>query len=106
MFIFSIVNIIFNILVISALIYMYSKSVKLKNVYKDLDTIFNQISEIILHLNKSDKALSGLAASLDKIIGVFTDSVLPALPKTGKEPEAKEPGVKAPAKRSRKKVTE
>lgn len=101
MFIFSIVNIIFNILVISALIYMYSKSVKLKNVYKDLDTIFNQISEIILHLNKSDKALSGLAASLDKIIGVLTDSVLPTLPKSDKEPE-----VKAPVKRSRKKVTE
>lgn len=102
MFIFSIVNIIFNILVISALIYMYSKSVKLKNVYKDLDTIFNQISEIILHLNKSDKALSGLAASLDKIIGVLTDSVLPTLPKSDKEPE-----VKAPAKCSRKKkITE
>lgn len=100
MFIFSIVNIIFNILVISALIYMYSKSVKLKNVYKDLDTIFNQISEIILHLNKSDKALSGLAASLDKIIGVLTDSVLPTLPKSDKEPE-----VKAPVKHSRKKVT-
>ena len=98
MFIFSIVNIIFNILVISALIYMYSKSVKLKNVYKDLDTIFNQISEIILHLNKSDKALSGLAASLDKIIGVLTDSVLPTLPKSDKEPE-----VKTPVKRSRKK---
>ena len=101
MLVYFITDTIFSFLVIGVLAYMYFKLIKLKNVYKDLDTIFNQISEIILHLNKSDKALSGLAASLDKIIGVFTDSVLPALPKSDKEPE-----VKAPAKRSRKKVTE
>lgn len=96
-----ILDTLFNALVISVLTYVYFKVVKLENVYKDLDTIFAQISEIILHLDKSDKALSGLAASLDKIIGVLTDSVLPTLPKSDKEPE-----VKAPAKRSRKKVTE
>ena len=106
MLVYFITDTIFSFLVIGVLAYMYFKLIKLKSVYKDLDTIFNQISEIILHLNKSDKALSGLAASLDKIIGVFTDSVLPALPKSGKEPEAKEPVTKAPAKRSRKKVTE
>lgn len=100
MLVYFITDIIFSFLVIGVLVYMYFKLVKLKNVYKDLDTIFNQISEIILHLNKSDKALSGLAASLDKIIGVLTDSILPALPKSDKEPE-----VKTPAKRSRKKVT-
>lgn len=106
MLVYFITDTIFSFLVIGVLAYMYFKLIKLKSVYKDLDTIFNQISEIILHLNKSDKALSGLAASLDKIIEVLTDSVLPALPKYGKEPEAKEPVVKAPAKRSRKKVTE
>lgn len=102
MLVYFITDIIFSFLVIGVLAYMYFKLIKLKSVYKDLDTIFNQISEIILHLNKSDKALSGLAASLDKIIGVLTDSVLPTLPKSDKEPE-----VKALAKRSRKKkVTE
>lgn len=101
MLVYFITDTIFSFLVIGVLAYMYFKLIKLKSVYKDLDTIFNQISEIILHLNKSDKALSGLAASLDKIIEVLTDSVLPALPKSGKEPV-----VKAPAKRSRKKVTE
>lgn len=106
MLVYFITDTIFSFLVIGVLAYMYFKLIKLKNVYKDLDTIFSQISEIILHLNKSDKALSGLAASLDKIIGVFTDSVLPALPKSGSLPEAKEPEAKAPAKRSRKKVTE
>lgn len=101
MLVYFITDTIFSFLVIGVLAYMYFKLIKLNNVYKDLDTIFNQISEIILHLDKSDKALSGLAASLDKIIGVLTDSVLPTLPKPDKEPE-----VKAPAKRSRKKVTE
>ena len=100
MLVYFITDTIFSFLVIGVLVYMYFKLVKLKNIYKDLDTIFNQISEIILHLNKSDKALSGLAASLDKIIGVLIDSVLPTLPKSDKEPE-----VKAPVKRSRKKVT-
>ena len=100
MLVYFITDTIFSFLVIGVLAYMYFKLIKLKNVYKDLDTIFNQISEIILHLDKSNKALSGLAASLDKIIGVLTDSVLPNLPKSNKEPE-----VKAPAKRSCKKVT-
>lgn len=97
---YFILDVLFTFLVIGVLIYLYFKLIKFETVYKDLNTIFNQISEIILHLNKSDKALSGLAASLDKIIGVLTDSVLPNLPKSNKEPE-----VKAPAKRSRKKVT-
>lgn len=102
MLVYFITDTIFSFLVIGVLAYMYFKLIKLKNVYKDLDTIFKQISEIILHLNKSDKALSGLAASLDKIVEVLNDSVLPNLPKSDKEPE-----VKAPAKRSRKKkVTE
>lgn len=101
MLVYFITDTVFSFLVIGVLVYMYFKLVKLKNVYKDLDIIFNQISEIILHLNKSDKALSGLAASLDKIIEVLTDSVLPTLPKSDKEPK-----VKAPAQRSRKKVTE
>lgn len=101
MLVYFITDTIFSFLVIGVLAYMYFKLIKLKNVYKDLDTIFNQISEIILHLNKSDKALSGLAASLDKIIEVLTDSVLPTLPKSVKKPE-----VKTPTKRSRKKVTE
>ena len=101
MLVYFITDTIFSFLVIGVLTYMYFKLVKLKNVYKDLDTIFNQISEIILHLNKSDKALSGLAASLDKIVEVLNNSVLPNLPKSDKEPE-----VKTPAKRSRKKVTE
>lgn len=102
MLVYFITDTIFSFLVIGVLAYMYFKLIKLKNVYKDLDTIFKQISEIILHLNKSDKALSGLAASLDKIVEVLNDSVLPNLPKSDKEPE-----VKAPVKRSRKKkVTE
>lgn len=101
MLVYFITDTIFSFLVIGVLTYMYFKLVKLKNVYKDLDTIFNQISEIILHLNKSDKALSGLAASLDKIVEVLNNSVLPNLPKSDKEPE-----VKTPAKRSRKKITE
>lgn len=102
MLVYFITDTIFSFLVIGVLAYMYFKLIKLKSVYKDLDTIFKQISEIILHLNKSDKALSGLAASLDKIVEVLNDSVLPNLPKSDKEPE-----VKAPVKRSRKKkVTE
>lgn len=100
MLVYFITDTIFSFLVIGMLAYMYFKLIKLKNVYKDLDTIFNQISEIILHLNKSDKALSGLAASLDKIVEVVT-SLLPKETKATKEPE-----VRAPVKRSRKKVTE
>lgn len=101
MLVYFITDTIFSFLVIGVLAYMYFKLIKLKSVYKDLDTIFKQISEIILHLNKSDKALSGLAASLDKIVEVLNDSVLPNLPKSDKEPR-----VKAPVKRSHKKVTE
>lgn len=100
MLVYFITDTIFSFLVIGVLAYMYFKLIKLKSVYKDLDTIFKQISEIILHLNKSDKALSGLAASLDKIVEVLNDSVLPNLPKSDKEPE-----VKVPVKRSRKKKT-
>ena len=101
MFTYFIADTIFNFLVIGVLAYMYYKLVKLENVYKDLNTIFTQISEIILHLDKSDKALGGLAASLDKIIEVLNDSVLPVLPKADDEPK-----VKTPVKRGRKKVTE
>lgn len=100
MLVYFITDIIFSFLVIGMLAYMYFKLIKLKSVYKDLNIIFNQISEIILHLDKSDKALSGLAASLDKIIEVVT-SLLPKETKATKEPE-----VKAPVKHSRKKVTE
>lgn len=100
MLVYFITDTIFSFLVIGMLAYMYFKLIKFKNVYKDLNTIFNQISEIILHLDKSDKALSGLAASLDKIVEVVT-SLLPKETKATKEPE-----VKTPVKRSRKKVTE
>lgn len=100
MLVYFITDTVFSFLVIGILAYMYFKLIKLKNVYKDLNTIFNQISEIILHLDKSDKALSGLAASLDKIVEVVT-SLLPKETKAIKEPE-----VKAPVKRNRKKVTE
>lgn len=94
MIIFSIVDIIFSILVIGALVYMYSKVVKLENAYKDLDTIFGQIGEIILHLDKNDKTLNGLVTNLGKITQVV-DSLLPR--EANKEPK--------PVKRSRKKKT-
>ena len=94
---YFIVDTLFAFLVISTLIYMYFKLVKLETVYKDLNTIFQQISEIILHLDKSDKALSGLAASLDKIVEVVS-SLLPKEATSTKEPE-----IKVPTKRSRKK---
>ena len=94
---YFIVDTLFAFLVIGALIYMYFKLVKLETVYKDLNTIFQQISEIILHLDKSDKALSGLAASLDKIVEVVS-SLLPKEVTSTKEPE-----VKVTTKRSRKK---
>ena len=97
MLIYFIVDTLFAFLVIGAVIYMYFKLVKLETVYKDLNTIFQQISEIILHLDKSDKALSGLAASLDKIIEVVS-SLLPKGATSTKEPE-----IKVPTKRSRKK---
>lgn len=94
MLIFSIVDIIFSILVIGALVYMYSKVVKLENTYKNLDTVFRQIGEIILHLDKNDKTLNGLVTNLGKITQVV-DSLLPR--EANKEPK--------PVKRSRKKKT-
>ena len=97
MLIYFIADTIFSFLVIGILAYMYFKLIKLETVYKDLNTIFQQISEIILHLDKSDKALSGLAASLDKIVEVVS-SLLPKEATSTKEPE-----VKVPVKRGRKK---
>ena len=97
MLIYFIADTIFSFLVIGILAYMYFKLIKLETVYKDLNTIFQQISEIILHLDKSDKALSGLAASLDKIVEVVS-SLLPKETTSTKEPE-----VKVPVKRGRKK---
>lgn len=97
MLIYFIADTLFAFLVIGAVTYMYFKLIKLETVYKDLNTIFQQISEIILHLDKSDKALSGLAASLDKIVEVVS-SLLPKETTNTKEPE-----VKVPVKRSRKK---
>jgi hypothetical protein len=94
MLIFSIVDIIFNILVIGVLIYMYSKVVKLENTYNDLNIVFRQIGEIILRLDKNDKILNGLVTNLGKITQVV-DSLLPK--ETNKEPK--------PVKRSRKKKT-
>lgn len=96
MFIFSIVDIIFSILVIGALVYMYSKLLKLENTYKDLNIIFRQIGEIILHLDKNDKTLNGLLTNLGKITKVI-DSLLPKEAKGTEEPK--------PVKRSRKKKT-
>lgn len=96
MLIFSIVDIIFSILVIGALVYMYSKVVKLENAYKDLDTIFGQIGEIIFHLDKNDKTLNGLVTNLGKLTQVI-DSLLPK--------EAKDTEKPKPVKRSRKKKT-
>lgn len=97
MLVYFIIDTIFSFLVIGVLAYMYFKLIKLETVYKDLNTIFQQISEIILHLDKSDKALSGLAASLDKIVEVVS-SLLPKETTNAKEPE-----VKVPVKRGRKK---
>ena len=97
MLVYFIIDTVFSFLVIGVLAYMYFKLIKLETVYKDLNTIFQQISEIILHLDKSDKALSGLAASLDKIVEVVS-SLLPKEATSTKEPE-----VKVPVKRGRKK---
>ena len=94
---YFIVDTLFAFLVIGALIYMYFKLVKLETVYKDLNTIFQQISEIILHLDKTDKAFTNLTNNLDKIAEVVS-SLLPKETTNTKEPE-----VKAPTKRSRKK---
>lgn len=97
---FLIANLIFGVGILATVIYLYLEIVKLKVINKDITTIYKQISDIILHMDKTDKALSGLAASLDKIVEVLNDSVLPNLPKSSKEPE-----VKVPVKRSRKKKT-
>lgn len=97
---FLIANLIFGVGILATVVYLYLEIVKLKVINKDITTIYKQISDIILHMDKTDKALSGLAASLDKIVEVLNDSVLPNLPKSGKEPE-----VKVPVKRSRKKKT-
>lgn len=97
---FLIANLIFGVGILATVVYLYLEIVKLKVINKDITTIYKQISDIILHMDKTDKALSGLAASLDKIVEVLNDSVLPNLPKSGKEPE-----VKVPVKCSRKKKT-
>ena len=91
------VDTLFAFLVIGVLIYMYFKLVKLKTVYKDLNTIFQQISEIILHLDKTDKAFTNLTNNLDRIAEVVS-SLLPKEIANTKEPE-----VKVSTKRSRKK---
>ena len=64
---YFIIDTLFAFLVIGVLIYMYFKLVKLETVYKDLNTIFQQISEIILHLDKTDKAFTNLTYNLDRI---------------------------------------
>ena len=94
---YFIVDTLFAFLVISALIYMYFKLVKLETVYKDLNTIFQQISEIILHLDKTDKAFTNLTNNLDRIAEVVS-SLLPKETTNTKEPE-----VKVTTRRSRKK---
>ena len=94
---YFIVDTLFAFLVIGVLIYMYFKLVKLETVYKDLNTIFQQISEIILHLDKTDKAFTNLTNNLDRIAEVVS-SLLPKEIANTKEPE-----VKVSTKRSRKK---
>ena len=94
---YIIVDTLFAFLVISVFINMYFKLVKRETVYKDLNTIFQQISEIILHLDKTDKAFTNLTNNLDRIAEVVS-SLLPKEIANTKEPE-----VKVPTKRSRKK---
>lgn len=94
---YFIVDTLFAFLVIGVLIYMYFKLVKLETIYKDLNTIFQQISEIILHLDKTDKAFTNLTNNLDRIAEVVS-SLLPKEIANTKEPE-----VKVSTKRSRKK---
>lgn len=94
---YFIADTLFAFLVIGILTYIYFKLLKLKNVYKDLNTIFQQISEIILHLDKTDKAFTNLTDNLDRIAEVV-NSLLPK-----ETTSTKEPKVKVPVKRGRKK---
>lgn len=99
MLVYFIADTLFTFLVIGVLVYMYFKLIKLENIYKDLNTIFQQISEIILHLDKTDKAFTNLTDNLDRIAEVV-NSLLPKETTSTKEPE-----VKVPVKRGRKKKT-
>ena len=88
---------IFSFLVIGVLVYTYFKLVKLENIYRDLNTIFKQLGDIFIHLDKTDKAFANLTTNLDKIAEIVTSMLLKETPDT------KEPEVKAPVRRGRKK---
>ena len=94
---YYIADTIFSFLAIGALVYMYFKVTKLENVYRDLNTIFKQLGDIFIHLDKTDKAYASLTGNLDKIAEVVTSLLLKETTDT------KEPEVKAPVKRGRKK---
>lgn len=99
---FLIVDLIFGVAILTAAVYLYLEIVKLKLINKDITKLFTQISDIILHMDKTDKALKGLTTNLDKLAKVV-NTLLPAEPVlkvvTDSEP------VKATAKRGRKKKT-
>lgn len=100
--IYLIADVVFGVTILAAAVYLYLEIVKLKLISKDINTLYKQISDIILHLDKNDKVLKGLTTNLDKLAKVV-NSLLPAEPVlkvvTDSEP------VKATAKRGRKKKT-
>lgn len=99
---FLIADLVFGIAILAAAVYLYLEIVKLKLINKDITKLFTQISNIILHMDKTDKALKGLTTNLDKLAKVV-NSLLPAEP-VCKVVMDSEP-VKATAKRGRKKKT-
>jgi predicted transposase YbfD/YdcC len=99
---FLIADLIFSVGILAAAVYLYLEIVKLKVISKDITTIYKQISDIILHMDKTDKALKGLTTNMDKLAKVV-NSLLPAEPVLKVVTDSKP--VKATAKRGRKKKT-
>ena len=97
---FLIADLIFCVGILAAVVYLYLEIVKLKLIDKEISKLYRQLSDMILHMNKNDKALKGLTTNVDKLAEVV-NSLLPAEP-VAKVVTDSEP-VKATAKRGRKK---